>query len=268
MHTGLSPKVCSKGYSIHSPEWRQILQSRNTQWLAISLPLLMPLHIVVPWTPMRLSHAVLLDLSSTIQWPSPAFPPVPNPWLTIQASKLPSQTRTRRQSRTTMTVWASWAATITVLLASVLLYPIVVKIHRRNKETRPDGLQVISNPENPTFKWDGPHTSCVKAPANRFPCRIVAVHSLGAYPDYTWTCQDSAKSARTVGVQRVHLLKDLLKFDFPDARILSFTYNSDWLIDALVKTAQQIGHKLLDQLAKHRSNYLVRRMGSKVMEVS
>jgi len=51
-----------------------------------------------------------------------------------------------------MTVWTPWAVTITVLLVSVLLYPIVVKIRRRNKETRPDGLQVIYNPENPAFE--------------------------------------------------------------------------------------------------------------------
>ena len=37
--------------------------------------------------------------------------------------------------------------------------------------------------------------------------------------------------------QKVHLLKDLLKSDFPEARLLIFTHNSDWLVDAPVMTA-------------------------------
>jgi hypothetical protein len=57
---------------------------------------------------------------------------------------------------------------------------------------------------------------------------------------------------------RVHLLRDLLKPDFPEARIFSFAYNSDWLIKAPVKTAQQIASRLLDQLKAARSNDLVR----------
>jgi hypothetical protein len=58
--------------------------------------------------------------------------------------------------------------------------------------------------------------------------------------------------------QKVNLLNDFLKTDFPKARLLSFAHNSDWLIDAPVKTAQQIGDKLLEQLEKARSN---RRVG-------
>jgi hypothetical protein len=59
-------------------------------------------------------------------------------------------------------------------------------------------------------------------------------------------------------VQRIHLLKDLLKADFPEARILSFAHNSDWLINAPIKTGQQIGNKLMEQLRNHRSNRRVR----------
>lgn len=88
--------------------------------------------------------------------------------------------------------------------------------------------------------------------------RIVAVHGLGAHPEYTWTTTDSE------GSNRVHLLKDLLKVDFPNARILAFAHNSDWFIDAPVKSAQQIGHELLDQLVKHRSKHQVRTTKSEV----
>ncbi|KAM4060723.1 putative serine esterase [Hirsutella rhossiliensis] len=57
--------------------------------------------------------------------------------------------------------------------------------------------------------------------------KILAFHGLGAHPEHT--------------------------DDFPEARIVSFAHNSDWLIDAPVKTAQTIGHRLLDKLAEHRS---------------
>jgi hypothetical protein len=55
----------------------------------------------------------------------------------------------------------------------------------------------------------------------------------------------------------IYLLRDLLKPDFPEARILSFAHNSDWLVNAPVKTAQQIGDKLLEQLVKARKDRLV-----------
>jgi hypothetical protein len=95
--------------------------------------------------------------------------------------------------------------------------------------------------------------------------RIVAVHGLGAHPEYTWTCEAPRKhrtheaSAEPAAKRpRIHLLRCFLEPDFPDARILSFAYNSDWLIDAPVKTAQQIGDQLLKQLEKARSNHRVR----------
>lgn len=82
--------------------------------------------------------------------------------------------------------------------------------------------------------------------------RIVAVHGLGADPDYTWTSQSPSISTTSEERTRVHLLRDLLKYDFPEARILAFAHNSDWLIDAPVTTAQLIGERLLDGLVKRR----------------
>lgn len=60
------------------------------------------------------------------------------------------------------------------------------------------------------------------------------------------------------GSEKVHLLKDFIIPDFPEARVVSFAYNSDWLVDAPVKTSQQIGDKLLKQLSAHRTNYIVK----------
>jgi hypothetical protein len=100
---------------------------------------------------------------------------------------------------------------------------------------------------------------------------IVAVHGLGAHPEHTWSYKAPAVVTLAKGGLaaqanatysdkdlRIHLLRDLLKPDFPEARILSFAYNSDWLINAPVKTAQQIAYRLLEQLKKARSNNRVR----------
>ncbi|KAJ5808827.1 vegetative incompatibility protein HET-E-1 [Penicillium riverlandense] len=89
--------------------------------------------------------------------------------------------------------------------------------------------------------------------------RIVAVHGLGAYPEYTWTSGPSSPTdSEDADRDRVHLLRDLFKDDFPNARIMAFAHNSDWLIDAPVKSAQQIGDRLLKELGKHRSKHQVR----------
>lgn len=79
--------------------------------------------------------------------------------------------------------------------------------------------------------------------------RIVAVHGLGAHPVHTWEGKPSTGS-----LSKLHLLRDLLREDFPTARISSFAYNSDWLVDAPEKTAQQIGRRLLEKLSQHRGD--------------
>ncbi|RWA04714.1 hypothetical protein EKO27_g10397 [Xylaria grammica] len=128
---------------------------------------------------------------------------------------------------------SGWITAFTVMLGSLFwLYPLVSRIRRRGKEPRPDGIQIISNPKNPKFE-------------------IVAVHGLGAHPKYTWIRNRRTHEAQTDGagtLQNVHLLENILKTSFPEARILGFAHNSDWLIDAPVKTTQQIGERLLEQL--------------------
>jgi hypothetical protein len=69
-------------------------------------------------------------------------------------------------------------------------------------------------------------------------------------------CEPTANEGLTHRSEKVHLLRHLLKDGFSDARILSFAHNSDWLIDAPVKTAQQIGDRLLDQLRVNRRGHV------------
>ncbi|KAK4071258.1 uncharacterized protein Triagg1_6289 [Trichoderma aggressivum f. europaeum] len=86
---------------------------------------------------------------------------------------------------------------------------------------------------------------------------IVAVHGLGAHPEYTWTHKSASISDGNVEYSRVHLLKDLLMKDerFSQARFLQFSYNSDWLIDAPIESAQEIGVRLVSALSQHRSSH-------------
>lgn len=54
--------------------------------------------------------------------------------------------------------------------------------------------------------------------------------------------------------KRFHLLlQRLLAPAFPDARILSFIYNSKWLIDALIKTIEEVGEDMFEDIKKKRS---------------
>ncbi|EEY21244.1 WD repeat-containing protein [Verticillium alfalfae VaMs.102] len=50
----------------------------------------------------------------------------------------------------------------------------------------------------------------------------------------------------------VHFLKE----DFPEARILLHAHNSDWMINAPIKTARQIGEQLIAELTEHLSKHL------------
>ncbi|KAK7403414.1 hypothetical protein QQX98_010827 [Neonectria punicea] len=131
--------------------------------------------------------------------------------------------------------WARWITTFVVILVCTSLYPVISKIRRRGQEFRPNGIIEISTPPNAKFD-------------------IIAVHGLAAHPEHTWTRNNKAAGS-SYYPGKIHLLRDLFEKDFPDARILSFAHNSDWLINAPVKTAQEVGYALLDQLRTHRSKH-------------
>ncbi|KAJ6032487.1 peptidase C14 [Penicillium herquei] len=105
-----------------------------------------------------------------------------------------------------------------ILLLTIGLNIVITKIHRRGNKPRSGHLKAISNPFDAKFE-------------------IIAVHGLGADPDYTWSHRDS----KATHLKRAHLLRDLLSGDFPKARIWSYQYDSTWLSDAPVKTTEEIG---------------------------
>ncbi|KAF6832893.1 hypothetical protein CPLU01_05842 [Colletotrichum plurivorum] len=136
--------------------------------------------------------------------------------------------------------WALWiAATVALLFAAYRsVAPFVARLKPGQRNSRADGLDIVYDPSknkttiNPQFE-------------------IVAVHGLGAHPEHTWECKSIDKAK-----PKVHHLRDLLPHAFQTARVLSFSYNSDWLVDAPEKTAQQIGHRLAERLAEHRGEAL------------
>ncbi|PHH58596.1 hypothetical protein CDD82_2871 [Ophiocordyceps australis] len=109
------------------------------------------------------------------------------------------------------------AVSLNLLASSLpLLYRLYAKIQRR--KPREYGLHVIENKSgDDNVKYD-----------------VIFVHGLAANPDYTWTCRPSSKSGIDDNANPVHLLKDLFRKDerFSEARMLQFSYNSEWLVGA------------------------------------
>ncbi|CRK31492.1 hypothetical protein BN1708_005493 [Verticillium longisporum] len=131
-------------------------------------------------------------------------------------------------------LWAMLFTTFCVVAA--LVYTKLKKARRRSKDARSNGLYIISNPENAKFV-------------------IVAVHGLGTHPERTWEALPPRSRDSTEKTQPVHLLRHILKEDFPEARILMHAHNSDWMINAPVKTARQIGEQLIAELTEHLSKH-------------
>ncbi|KAI9660553.1 MAG: hypothetical protein M1821_009905 [Bathelium mastoideum] len=147
------------------------------------------------------------------------------------------------------------------LAFAISLYSLRTNVTRR-RQGRQEGIVVISGPANPKFD-------------------IVVVHGLGANPKFSWTWKISKKDLEDLvahgslsepirtalnnialefsadeKTRRISLLDHVLGPEFPEARILSYCYNSDWLVDAPVKTSAQIAETLLKELERVRPNDL------------
>ncbi|RDA94102.1 hypothetical protein CP533_6594 [Ophiocordyceps camponoti-saundersi (nom. inval.)] len=144
---------------------------------------------------------------------------------------------------------------LALLLAIAALSPVkavIAKLLRRRESSWSEGsIQVVVDPKDAKFEYEKKtsslHTDFLQMTETDTDSvySIVAVHGLGADAEYTWS--------RKVATGRVHLLRDLIAKDFPEARVLNFAYNSVWWADAPVKTAQIIARGLLEQLQRRRS---------------
>ncbi|KAI1409068.1 peptidase C14 [Hypoxylon sp. FL1857] len=143
-------------------------------------------------------------------------------------------------------VWKFCISIITVLLGSAvvlspaLVYLIIVQVRRHDSRTRSHGLRLLES--------DEPRES-EGSKATRL--EIIAVHGLNADPHWTWTRSSSATSGDSA--RETHLLRDFIKPTFQEARIRIFAYDSEYLINGPVKTAQEIGDNLYEELVKSRS---------------
>lgn len=89
---------------------------------------------------------------------------------------------------------------------------------------------------------------------------IVAVHGLGANPDYAWTWLPKNNPPGKTGypTSRVNWLQDLLPACLSanniSSRIMTFNYNSTWFMDAPQQRLSNISDTLLDSLGKKRAS--------------
>jgi hypothetical protein len=90
---------------------------------------------------------------------------------------------------------------------------------------------------------------------------IVAVNGLGAHPEFTWRAEASSQDA-SLGTQDTSpdtqekryasWLREWLPHDFPNARIMSFRQDTSYLLDAPVKSIEECGQQLLNEMIRSR----------------
>ncbi|EJP61155.1 peptidase C14 [Beauveria bassiana ARSEF 2860] len=138
-----------------------------------------------------------------------------------------------------MTTWWGAGLAIVTLLLATSFHRVTGKICRPRDKNRSGTLEILSGKDDAKFE-------------------IIAVPGLGAHPYHTWEARKTqapdAAECKTAQSSKIHLLKDLLAHDFPDARIWNFAHESNWLIDAPVKTTEEIGKCLLKEIRDKRSS--------------
>ena len=90
----------------------------------------------------------------------------------------------------------------------------------------------------------------LKQSSDKILASIIAVHGIGANPTYTW------KMSGQNGANGVDWLKDLtmLQNAIPQARIMTFGYQSQWFgNDAVTTNVSNIAEELMMSLDSHRN---------------
>ncbi|KAI1385835.1 uncharacterized protein F4822DRAFT_355931 [Hypoxylon trugodes] len=136
-----------------------------------------------------------------------------------------------------MSLWKAIIEAVALLLCSALLYPLIVKVYRRHGESRLDGL------------YDSRKSAEKVTSKPKF--EIIAVHSLGAHYEYTWT-RSVPTNLNPTG--RVNLL-ELLGETFTNARIRYFSYDSYPWANSPIVGARELGKKLYDEIVSSQQAY-------------
>lgn len=81
---------------------------------------------------------------------------------------------------------------------------------------------------------------------------VVAVHGLGAEPAWAWIRK--TKDEATGEERKINWLKDenMLPLDIPNARIMTFNYESKWIMDAPKQGRFSCAEQLLTALDNQR----------------
>ena len=151
------------------------------------------------------------------------------------------------------------------LLLALLAHYLGRLVYRRHARQLQDGIQVLIEGRDVEIEYvQAPGHNPTQVVADILSPSIVAVHGLGAHPEYTWTAKPerapSFQESTTCGTsqawsnRRVNWLKDegFLKSDFENARIMTFGYNADWLLRPPMATAEQRARTLLRELKRKR----------------
>ena len=94
-----------------------------------------------------------------------------------------------------------------------------------------------------------------KQPSKADTISIVAIHGLGAKPDFTWCHWTSGSREQSAGNELVNWLQDdrMLPSAVPNARIMRYGYESEWFGKGALQTRlMDIVPPLLKNLCKYR----------------
>ncbi len=80
-------------------------------------------------------------------------------------------------------------------------------------------------------------------------CRIIAVHSLGADVDWTWTCQSKDEPKSVSWLRDLDMLPRIV----PKARIMVYTYNSAWLSSGSKTVLKRCGEDTMRRIHDFRN---------------
>ncbi|KAJ6436917.1 mutator-like element [Purpureocillium lavendulum] len=135
--------------------------------------------------------------------------------------------------------WGATVAVAVVLLAAALR-PLIVKVRRRKNSPRSGTLKILSDPDGAKFEFVDP------APSSHglIDPFVGSLPSMASAP---------IQSTRGLTPPQARLSVEPKSPERPQARVLSFEHDSNWLTDAPVKTSEEIGNSLLREIKDKRS---------------
>lgn len=132
--------------------------------------------------------------------------------------------------------------------ASGILYYYVRRAFKRHGQLLQRGIRTIVDCEPPNRRLEYIFHTLQFLNVTLTVHSVVAVHGLGAHPEFTWTTRGPNQS-------RVNWLTDLFPRDFGKARVMTFGHNSDWFVRASNNTPFENAKMLLRAVNEARREH-------------